>query len=147
MRLGDAKSAELLPLKVDIRKLSFWRKAIPTIILVFLVGGHTILTSIMWNVYQIKFSDIFETNIYAQTPAQIETQTEALKSSTMWMCIYFWRLLNPHSINQFILLAILYNKTFDYFVTFQFLGYLPILLVSFVSQIYAGVAIQNIIAT
>ena len=51
---------------------------------------------------------------------------QVLKSSTYWMIVYFWRLANPHSVMQFILVAILYNKVFEYLYAVQYLGYVPI---------------------
>ena len=53
-------------------------------------------------------------------------QNHSIKSSTMWMIVYFWRLLNPHTLMQFILLSVLYNRTHDYLTSVQFLGFLPI---------------------
>ena len=44
----------------------------------------------------------------------------------MWMIVYFWRLLNPHTLMQFILLSVLYNRTHEYLTSIQFLGFLPI---------------------
>ena len=48
----------------------------------------------------------------------------------MWMVCYFWRLVNPQTVTQYQLLAILYNKEVDLILAVQLLGFLPPVLVS-----------------
>ena len=64
----------------------------------------------------------------------------------MWMVVYFWRLLNPHMITQYILVAILYNKLFEYITSVQFLGFLPLTLLGIVSHVYAKYVLSCIAA-
>ena len=140
-------SSDVLPVTCNnLRSLPFWRRLFPYLVLMILVAGHTIVSSTMWNINLINYNQIFETHTYAKTEEQMLAQNSCLKSSTMWMVVYFWRLLNPHSINQFILIAILYNKTFEYFNLMQFLGYLPLFFISVLSSIYSRVAISTIMA-
>ena len=44
------------------------------------------------------------------TAAIRDKQNEILKSSAMWMVSYFWRLVNPQTMTQYQLLALLYSK-------------------------------------
>lgn len=141
----DAKQ-DLLPMKVELNNINFWRRALPIIVMLVLMGGQTIVSTVFWNVNMMSYHKILETDMYASTEAQHLVQNEALKSSTMWIIIYFWRLFNPHNLNQFILLAILYNKTFEFCVIMQFWGYLPLITLSLVSYIYAKVTVANIMA-
>lgn len=71
-------------------------------------------------------------------------QNEILKSSANWMIVYFWRLLNPHNVMQFILVSILYGKMFEYVSTIQFLGFLPIAFTGLLSFVYSKYAISAI---
>ncbi len=143
---GDKKPAAPSKMKneVNIFRMSFCRTWWPVYCLCWVVAVQTILSSAAWNYNLVRYSEIFDTTRIASSPAQASAQDEALKSSTMWMVIYFWRLFNPHSINQFLLIAVLYNKTFEYFITMQYLGYLPIAFVAGLSHIYANVLTSNI---
>ena len=63
----------------------------------------------------------------------------------MWMVCYFWRLVNPQTITQLQLLAILYDKEVDLLLCVQLLGFLPPLLVSAGSYLhlqYAASAVR-----
>lgn len=71
-------------------------------------------------------------------------QNDILKASTHWMIIYFWRLLNPHNVMQFILLSILYNRMFEYVASIQYLGFLPIGFTGLLSYVYSKYAIAAI---
>ena len=133
----DQNGSKLLLLEntrneVNVCKCSFWRRSLPEFCSSWVVAGQLIMSSILWNYNLFIYSDIFDAEVN-----QSHVQEDALKSSTMWMVIYFWRLFNPHSIVQYVLIAILYNRTFEYFVSMQFLGYLPICFIALLSHIYA----------
>ena len=46
----------------------------------------------------------------ANREAILVTQNQILKSSGMWMVSYFWRLVNPQTMTQYQLLALLYSR-------------------------------------
>ena len=147
MRL-DSKSDTILPLnnKVDFRAKAFWRKALPIIYMVVLVASLSVLSTIFWNMTTLRYHALLETDIVAKTPEQFEAQNESFKSSFTWIVIYFWRLFNPHGLSQYILLAILYNKTYEYFVVMRYWGFLPIIFLPLLSYIDARVMLANILS-
>ena len=122
------------------------RRFAPYFFFVLTVAGQHIVSAIAWNYNLILYHEALETAVYADTPARAIAQNDCLKSSTMWMVIYFWRFFNPHSLNQYILLTILYNKSFEFFCAVQFLGYLPILFSAGLSQVYYKVAVWTIMS-
>ena len=99
-----------------------------------------------WNYAQVQFSSILESDQFAHSETQINAQSQVLKSSTMWMIIYFWRLFNPHSLTQIILISILYNRTHEFFLCVCYIGYFPIVSTAFISQVYAKICIASISA-
>ena len=93
------------------------------------------MSSFLWNYFMYHYHLVLETDLYqgeAVNTANILTaQNEILKSSPMWMVCYFWRLVNPQTVTQIHLLAILYNKETDLCIGTQYLGFLPPLIVAF----------------
>ncbi|TRY76889.1 hypothetical protein TCAL_09230 [Tigriopus californicus] len=124
---------------------SFCRKNQPAITLFICIACQALLSSMLWNFSLIKYHNLLETDLYAKNSSGILAQNTTLKSPAMWMIVYFWRILNPHSITQLILIAILYDKAFEYLTTIQYLGYIPILAIGFASQLYARYALSSIL--
>ena len=125
-------------------RITGWRKSHPIAWIIALITGQALLSSMCWNFEQVQFSSLLESDV--RTEEKINAQSQVLKSSTMWMIIYFWRLLNPHSITQIILITILYNRTYDFFMCAHYIGYFPIILLAFISQIYANISFSTICA-
>ena len=123
------------------------RRLLPAAWLTLCVGLLTVASSALWNYSLITFHNILETDTYVGTsPERMIIQNEVLKSSSYWIIVYFWRLLNPHMVMQFILVAILYNKLFEYMCIVQFFGFLPIFVTGFLSYVYSKYAIGAILA-
>ena len=93
------------------------------------------MSSFLWNYFMYHYHLILETDLYhgeaVNTVNILIQQNEILKSSPMWMVCYFWRLVNPQTVTQIHLLAILYNKETDLCIGTQYLGFLPPLIVAF----------------
>lgn len=100
----------LLPVKAsDIRNMGLVKRLLPSFFLIFFISCQTILSSAFWNVSMLSLQETME-EMTVTTPDAMAVQNHAFKSSTMWMIVYFWRVLNPHSLMQFILLSVLYNR-------------------------------------
>ena len=95
------------------------------------IGIQFLVSSFFWNYFMYNYHIVLETDLYSGDRAVLTTQNEILKSSPMWMVCYFWRLVNPQTMTQIHLLAILYNKEIDFCISSQYLGYLPPLIVAF----------------
>ena len=81
------------------------------------VGLQFLLSSFLWNHFMFHYHILLETDIlFSSSLANINsnailvTQNQILKSSSMWMVSYFWRLVNPQTMTQYQLLALLYSK-------------------------------------
>ena len=98
------------------------------------IGIQFLMSSFLWNYFMYNYHNVLETDIsqdQVNTVAVLSTQNQILKSSAMWMVCYFWRLVNPQTMTQIHLLAILYNKEADLCISSQYLGFLPPLIVAF----------------
>jgi len=56
------------------------------------------------------------------------------------------RLLNPHTLMEYILIAILYKKTFEYFRTVRWIGYLIISFAGVISYFHYQYALDTIMS-
>ena len=90
-----------------------WSKYKKPIFVMVCVTCQFWLSALFWNYFMFNYHVTLETDQYAgdvNVPAILRTQNEILKSSAMWMISYFWRLVNPQTMTQYQLLALLYNK-------------------------------------
>ena len=78
------------------------------------VGLQFLLSSFLWNHFMFKYHVLLETDVLGtdlvNREAILVTQNQILKSSGMWMVSYFWRLVNPQTMTQYQLLALLYSR-------------------------------------
>lgn len=121
----------------------YWVTYRRAVIVIVCVGFQSLYSSILWNYFMINYHRVLETDQYwgdVNYSAVAETQASILRSSSMWMVCYFWRLINPQMITQIQLLAILYDREVDLLLAVQLLGYLPITLVSLGSYLHLGLA-------
>ena len=78
------------------------------------VGLQFLLSSFLWNHFMFKYHVLLETDVpgsdLVNREAILVIQNQILKSSGMWMVSYFWRLVNPQTMTQYQLLALLYSR-------------------------------------
>ena len=90
----------------------FWLVYRRSLIIMGCVSLQALMTSIIWNYFVINYHAVLETDVAGAVnlEAVVETQNSILTSSAMWMVSYFWRLVNPQTMTQYQLLALLYSK-------------------------------------
>ena len=111
-----------------------WNKYKKPIFVMVCVWCQFLVSAGFWNYFMFHYHMTLETDQYGgdvNLSAILRTQNEILKSSAMWMISYFWRLVNPQTMTQVQLLAILYNKECDMVLNTQLLGFLPSIFVAF----------------
>ena len=86
-------------------------------LIILCVGLQYLLSSLLWNHFMLQYHNLLETDILSSRnladfnrSAIFVTQNQVLKSSSMWIVSYLWRLVNPQSLTQYQLLAVLYSK-------------------------------------
>ncbi|CAK9302395.1 unnamed protein product [Gordionus sp. m RMFG-2023] len=95
-----------------------------------------------WDRYITKYHFFLE-NIYA-TPNQQILENEVLKSSSMWIIIWFWRLCNAHAFLEICMIAIFVDKIWEFLCWIQYIGFFVISLLILVSEIHLRNTIQFI---
>lgn len=113
------------------------------LVIVACVGFQSLFSSFMWNYFMINYHRVLETDQYwgdVNYQAVVDTQAGILRSSSMWMVFYFWRLVNPQMITQIQLLAVLYDREVDLLLAVQLIGYLPPALVGLGSYLHLQLA-------
>jgi len=129
------------------RLYQFWLNYRRPIIIMICIALQSLVSSILWNYFMINYHTVLETDQYAGDVNYreiVKTQHDILQSSPMWMVCYFWRLVNPQNMTQLQLLAILYGKEVDFLLAFQFLGFLPPIIVGFGSYMHLQIAVHAV---
>ena len=89
--------------KSNSRISQFWTQYKKPIFVMLYVAIQFLLSSLLWNYFMFKYHVLLETDKFAgeQNLQSVRvTQNEILKSSSMWMVSYFWRLVNPQTMTQ-----------------------------------------------
>lgn len=69
------------------------------------------LSSLTWNLFLNQYHYTLDPSITDGFNVRTELQEEIFKSSLMYTIAWFWRLLNPHSFTNYLLIAIWLNRT------------------------------------
>jgi len=156
---GGSSSYHLLDTKLDVcnilpidnvimrgnamsRLYQFWLKYRKPIEIMMLISLQYLLSAVLWNYFIINYHITLETDLQSyftdgvNYKALAQAQNTAFKSSSMWVICYFWRLVNPQNVTQIQLFAILYNKEVDLLTNVQLLGFIPTILLGFLSYIH-----------
>ena len=73
---------------------------------IFFLGVQSILSAVFWNWTTTQLHILLETGSKGVT----EEQVTLFKSSTCWLVMFFWRLLNPHMLSQALLVSFLVDR-------------------------------------
>lgn len=73
---------------------------------IFFLGVQSILSAVFWNWTTTQLHILLETGSSGVT----EEQITLFKSSTCWLVMFFWRLLNPHMLSQALLVSLLVDR-------------------------------------
>jgi len=73
---------------------------------IFFLGVQSIISAVFWNWTTTQLHILLETGSSGVT----EEQITLFKSSTCWLVMFFWRLLNPHMLNQALLVSFLVDR-------------------------------------
>jgi len=141
-RLPVTSSLKVLPSSYSHRLYLQWVKYKKPIEIMFLVSVQSLLSSILWNYFMINYHLVLETNLehlYSDGinfRAVATAQHNILKSSGLWVIAYFWRLINPQTITQVQLLAVLYSREIELLTNIQLLGFIPLVVIGLFSYIH-----------
>ncbi|RWS21815.1 hypothetical protein B4U80_02540, partial [Leptotrombidium deliense] len=92
------------------------------------------ISAFFWNRYVESYHQLLEST--PNSAAQAKLQNEVLRSSIMWVLMWFWRISNAHSLMQMLLLAVFVNRLWEFLTWIQYIGFLEILTLSFFTEIH-----------
>ncbi|XP_065306009.1 ceramide phosphoethanolamine synthase isoform X2 [Dermacentor albipictus] len=92
-------------------------KKVMVVVLCF--GAQMAISCFFWDRY------INEYHILLETPGSSKevAQTEVLRSSMMWIIMWFWRIANAHALMQMFLFAIFINRMWEFLLWIQYIGF------------------------
>ncbi|XP_076337591.1 ceramide phosphoethanolamine synthase-like isoform X2 [Tachypleus tridentatus] len=100
---------------------------------VFCFGMQIALSAFFWDRYIHSYSELLETPQSAVGKAM--AQNEQMKSSFTWITMWFWRVCNAHCLIQFLLVAIVIDKMWEFFRYVQYSGFAVLLILAFFSEL------------
>lgn len=110
--------------------------ALPNVLLII---GHLIVASAAWNRYIWLYQDLLDLDI---EPFSINTellhlrQTNVLRSNSFWFVALGWKMLNVHAAMDYLLLAIFFNRVWEYIKLSRWSSYVLIFLLIYLTEFH-----------
>ncbi|XP_003747113.1 ceramide phosphoethanolamine synthase [Galendromus occidentalis] len=92
-------------------------KRIATVVGCF--GLQLAISCVFWDHYISEYHDLLEVRSPQINP---HDQSEVLRSSLMWIIMWFWRVSNAHSLMHFFLFFIFCDHMWDFLLWIQYIG-------------------------
>lgn len=80
----------------------------------FLLLAMIGLSSLFWNIFLIQYHQTLDPSVVAGFERRTELQEEIFKSALMFVVMWAWRILNPHALTNYLLLAVWLNQPTQY---------------------------------
>jgi len=136
LALSDPDQQPFLPVTNDskIRPIVFRQSTL----IVSCLSVLMFFSSCFWNRYMEQYHMLLEMPIKTETASgnAEDFQLDTLRSATFWIIAWSWRLLNPHAIMSVLLASLFFDKGVETFIWCQFLGFLPLLVLIFTSEVH-----------
>lgn len=88
-------------------------------VVVLCLGAQMAVSCFFWDRYINEYHILLELSGSRKEVAQ----TEVLRSSMMWIIMWFWRISNAHALMQMFLFAIFINRMWEFLVWIQYIGF------------------------
>lgn len=93
-----------------------------------------VISCLCWNRYIEAYHVLLESPPVSSQHANLQNQI--LKSSIMWVIMWFWRISNAQSLMQFLLISVFVNRLWDFLSWIQYIGFFQIIILSFLSEVH-----------
>lgn len=84
-------------------------------------GLQLFLSAFFWDHYIDAYHTLLESRNVSESHAIV--QNEVLHSSVVWVIMWFWRILNAHSLMQMLLFAVFINRIWEFLLWIQYIGF------------------------
>lgn len=105
-------------------------------------GFQLALSAFCWDHYVDAYHSLLENRQVSESEAII--QNEILRSSVVWVIMWFWRILNAHSLMQMLLFAVFINRIWEFLTWIQYIGFSTIIILTVLTHLHLH-SIQNYI--
>ena len=82
-------------------------------------GLQLAISCVFWDHYISEYHDLLEVHSPHINP---HDQSEVLRSSLMWIIMWFWRVSNAHSLMHFFLFFVFTDHMWDFLLWIQYIG-------------------------
>lgn len=86
-------------------------------------GAQMAISCFFWDRYINEYHILLETPGSRKERLSEVAQTEVLRSSMMWIIMWFWRIANAHALMQMFLFAIFINRMWEFLLWIQYIGF------------------------
>lgn len=100
-----------------------------------LFGFQALFSSIAWNACIARYMKMLEHNSTDQTQTKW-VKANLLRSPLTWIIIFIWRYINPHSVEEIVLVAIFLNKMGELLQIFKLWGYFIIAVAAGLTELH-----------
>ncbi|XP_064476516.1 ceramide phosphoethanolamine synthase-like isoform X2 [Ornithodoros turicata] len=94
------------------------------------------ISCLFWDRYINAYHILLET----ASPAKEVAQSQVLRSSMMWIIMWFWKLCNAHAVMQMFLFAIFIGRMWEFLVWIQYVGYVVLGILIILTEIHLSSA-------
>lgn len=89
------------------------------VVVVLCFGAQLAIGCFFWDRYINEYHVLLE----LPAPGKEVAQTEVLRSSMMWIIMWFWRVSNSHALIHMFLFAIYINRMWEFLLWIQYIGF------------------------
>lgn len=87
-----------------------------------------------WNRYILVYKDLLESP--SEEPTKIKLKVKILKSNLMYIIIWFWRLINGHSLMQMLITSVLLGKLWQFLDFVKYVGFIVIITLATITELH-----------
>ncbi|XP_017787892.1 PREDICTED: ceramide phosphoethanolamine synthase [Habropoda laboriosa] len=106
---------------------------------ILLMTVHLFLTSAAWNRYISLYQDLLETEYRTPSISRehlYARQTTIFRSLSFWIIVLSWKFINFHSVMDYLLLAIFFDRMREYIRLVKWSSYIIVLLLVYVTEFH-----------
>ncbi|XP_037088342.1 ceramide phosphoethanolamine synthase-like, partial [Pollicipes pollicipes] len=99
---------------------------------ILLFSGQLLLTSVGWNHAVTGYQRELQNADGSHTARQLTV----LKASTTWILMWFWRVACFHSMLHCFIIAVLFNKMWEFIIAVRYIGYVALLALIILNEVH-----------
>ncbi|XP_034933909.1 ceramide phosphoethanolamine synthase [Chelonus insularis] len=106
---------------------------------VVLITGSLVASSLAWNRYIDLYQNLLEGNYKNRAISHEDfynRQTVVIRSIFFWIITTSWRLINPHALTDYLLIAVFVDRLWEYIQSARWISYIVIFILIYLSDFH-----------